>query len=223
MSILIEKEALATLLFGILSCQCPVTSETDQALFREFRAAPADKFLPLAPFMEIADRNPEKTPLHLFVDFCSYHQPDPDNFAITHDDAIRYFSSRFHFDRILASVNPLTVSHPPGHLVGHMLLPVRLEDGLDRVPARIGDHTVHVKNLFHPAEIRNGQGQWFGLHMGIVVTALSEEQALMARAHLGRIGELTELAARVDEIDYADYQTFGDHQAHVIDRYERNL
>ena len=39
MNIRIEREALRTVLYGILSCQCPVTAKTETALFREFKSA----------------------------------------------------------------------------------------------------------------------------------------------------------------------------------------
>ena len=223
MNIVIERKSIETLLFGILSCHCPVTEETERALFAEFRYSPPEEFISLTPFLKIADRNPEKTPLHLFMDFCFCNQPDPQNFIMTHDDVVRYFSSKYHFNRILASIDPLTITHPPGHLVGHMLIPVKLENRVKNAEAHFGGKTVRFKNLFLPPEINASPDTWLGLHLGMIITSMSDEQALMAQAHLNLIQELADLAGWIDEVDYAQYQSFGDYRAYVKSRYARHF
>jgi hypothetical protein len=223
MSIIIERNALQTLLMGLLSCQCPVTEKVELELATEFRASGDNNVLDLTPYLAIADRNPEKTPLHIFMTFCSFSQPDPHNFTITHDDAVRYFSSRFHFDRVLSSVDPLVIHRPADHLVSHMLLPVVLDSGSFTGEAFFGEKSVRFENVFLPPEIALGPDGWMGLHLGMAITAMSDEQADMARAHLSLIEEMADLAARTDRIDYKNYQGFGDYRAHIMARYERSL
>ena len=116
----IERSALRTVLYGILSCQCPVTVETEMALFKEFHSAEGDLF-PLGPFLDIASGNPDKTPLQLFVEFCAFSRENPSNFVIRQDDALRYFASRYHFDRMAGSFDPVNILDPCVHLTGHML------------------------------------------------------------------------------------------------------
>lgn len=223
MNIMIEKKALETMLFGILSCQCPVTEETERELILELRNSSSEELLPLKPFMEIADRNPEKTPLHVFMEFCFFGKSDPRNFTMTHDDAVRYFSSRYHFDRILACVNPLTINDPSGHMVGHMLTPVKINNGDTSADFFFNGKTIRIKGLFCPSEIISGTDSWLGLHLGMAITTLSDEQADMAMAHLGTIKEFADMAGRTDAIDYADYQSFGDYRSHIKARYDRNF
>jgi hypothetical protein len=227
MSITIETKALGVMLYGTLSCQCPVTAETEAAWVAEWRKAASEESVSLGPFMDIADTNPQRTPLHVFVDFCSFSKEDPDQFIITEDDALRYFSSAFHFDRILAGLDPVTIFDPPAHMVGHMLLPVQIDDTggpngavctftLDR-------HSVHFRHLVVPPDVvDSGPEAWYGFHFGTILTGIDLRQKRMIEAHLRRIDGFRRFLDRVDEVDYQDYQSFGNYHDRVVRRYERN-
>ncbi len=224
----IEKEALQTLLYGILSCQCPVDDEVERSLFEEYinrGGCAADPVLPLAPFLAAATANPVKTPLHLFLDFCRQQEPSPEETSktiITHNDAIRYFCSRFHFSTVMASIDPLEVQDPEAHLFGHLLLPVSLDAGNSSALADLSASPVRLKNIFCPPEMAAQSGSWYGAHLGMIITPLNELQVAMALELLQAIPELMDIARRVQEIDYADYQTFGDYRAHITSRHARH-
>ncbi len=220
----IEKEAIETLLYGILSCHCPVTEEVERGLFqtfREFAGQARGSLLPLAPFLDMAERNPVRTPLHNFLAFCGEQGWEAGKEPVTHNHAIRYFCSRFHFQAILATIDPLRISDPEGHLLGHMLLPVQIKpDGL-RAVATVSGNEILLENIFCPAEIVVPAGAWAGAHLGMILTVLDQGQATMVQELLGSIEEIPGFARRAQGIDYADYQTFGDHGAAIRVRYQR--
>jgi hypothetical protein len=222
MSIVIERQALQTMLLGVLSCQCPVDESVERALFRLFRADSAEEAVDMAPYMAVADKNPVRTPLHLFLEYCRYGHDDPHDFRIANQDAIRYFCSLFHYKFVLAGLDPVSAPDPAAHLVGHMLLPVRLDGAASAGSTRIGPHTVRLRNLFVPPEVEHGADGWLGVHFGVAVTTLDEASAKIARDHLGLIEPFETLAGRSPEIDYANYQTFGDHRTRAAMRWERH-
>ncbi len=224
MDMYIEKQALETLLYGILSCQCPVTEEVERGLFqtlREFAGQGRGSLLPLAPFLDVAERNPVRTPLHQFLTFCQEQGWDAGKEPVTHYDAIRYFCSRFHFQAILATIDPLRISDPEGHLLGHMLLPVKLESDGARAVATVSGNEILLKNIFRPSEIEVPAGAWAGAHLGMIITVLNQGQADLVQELLAAIEEIPAFAQRVQAIDYAAYQTFGDHGGTIRMRYER--
>lgn len=220
----IEKEAIETLLYGILSCHCPVTEEVERSLFLEYRGFAGQtkgSLLPLAPFLDAAERNPVRTPLHQFLTFCQEQGWEAGKEPLTHNDTIRYFCSRFHFQAILATIDPLRISDPEGHLLGHMLLPVLVEPDGARAVATVSGSEIRLENIFCPADIVVSPGSWAGAHLGMILTVLDQGQAGMVQELLASIEEIPGFAERVQGIDYADYQTFGDHGAAIRDRYER--
>ena len=223
MSIQIHRSALKTILYGTLSCRCSIATETERALCAALLRSEGedDEQLELQPYMDIADRDPVRTPLHFFVDFCSYAHENPDTFVVTHDDALRYFGCRYHFDRMLPGVDPIAIPDPAAHLVGHMLLPVTIVDGEQGVCRfRDGDrHEITLRNVFIPPEAPFSVPQHYGFHFGMLLTPLTPRQVTMVERHLGRIPEFGTLVARVREIDYADYQSFGNHHDRIASRY----
>jgi len=226
-SVYIETGALRTMLCAILSCRCPVTARTEEAWVAKWREAADEQFVALDPFMGIADTNPERTPLHLFVDFCSSSKEDPETFTITEDDALRYFSCRYHFDQILSGIDPLAVVDPAAHMVGHMLLPAQIDtwspsDGADCNVAANG-HVVRLRHVVVPLDIaHDAPGGWYGVHFGTILTRIDARRRKMVDSHLRRIGEFRSFLSRVEEIDYSDYQSFGDYRRHVERRLARN-
>lgn len=224
MNMQIEKEAIETLLYGILSCQCPVTEEVERGLFRTFREFGGQgrgSLLPLAPFLEAAERNPVRTPLHQFLTFCQEQGWEAGKEPLTHNDTIRYFCSRFHFRAILATIDPQRVPDPEGHLLGHMLLPVKLEPDGARAVATVSGSEIRLENIFCPGKIVVPAGAWAGAHLGMIITLLNQARAGLVQELLASIEEIPGFAKRVKGIDYAEYQTFGDHRAAIRDRYER--
>ena len=97
MQVKIEKKGLKTLLYTLLSCRCPVTEDTEKMLFREYFRVQDSEMIDFTSILRIADKNPQKTPIHLLFEFCSYSKDDLSSFAITHNDVIRYLCTNYHF------------------------------------------------------------------------------------------------------------------------------
>lgn len=222
MDITITHDALRAMLFGILSCHCPVQREVERALFEAFFARPGDDPLDMAPYLAVADRNPVRTPLHLFLEFCRYGHDDPNRFAIGLEDVLRYFCSRFHYNAAKASLDPVRIPDPASHLVGHMLLAARPIKG-DTWLASVGGHEIRLRNIFLPPQIGAREDGLFGVHFGMVLGGLINGQAKVVEDHLDLLPELSALAGRIGTIDYADYQTFGSHRNSIAERYGCNF
>lgn len=220
-NIKIETTALKTILYGILSCQCPVSEKTESSLFAEYRKTPEEGTVAIAPFLTIADTNPVKTPLHLFVEFASLYREDPFEFTITQDDALRYFSTRPHFDRMLGPINPLTIYDPASHLVGHMMLPVSPGEKDGEYRFEHEGHVIHLKHIVLPPDIAKQKVEDYGVHFGMILTTIDARQKTMLHSHLQFIKEFPQLLERVSEIDYTSYQGLGDYHMHIKRRYER--
>ena len=87
---------------------------------------------------------------------------------------------------------------------------------------------ITVRNTFIPPEEGfrpdgEADSRLYGFHYGMVITALTPRQATLVRRHLSRIPPFARLAARVQEIDYAAYQGYGNHYDRIAARYERSI
>lgn len=225
MQITIEQKALQTMLNCILSCRCPVTEETERGLFDEYFRAQGQDLADFGPVIEAADRNPVKTPVHAVFEFCSYAHDDPNNFTITHNDIIRLFSSKFHINPNLASVDPMIVTDTSSFIVFHMMLPCSVSSSGEQVEAEycLGDHSIRFLNVVFPPELELEAGAHYGLHHGTVVTQLTGEQVRIVENHLGLIPEFSLLVKDVTEVDFTRFQRYGNYRANVIARYERHF
>jgi hypothetical protein len=223
MSITIEVKAMKTLLYGIFSCQCPVTPETEKGFVAEYFRFSQQVTAPIDSFLAVADANPDKTPLHLFVEFCAFAQADPTSFHITEKDLLRYFASRYHFDRIAMAVNPLKVFNPAAHVVGHLLLPVTITEGSgDRMTVEFAfrNRRISFENVFRPRDIAVKADACYGFHLGSIVAELDRESEDMVEKHLSSNRDFVGLTKQVHLVDYADYQSFGNYFEHTKQRHQ---
>jgi hypothetical protein len=225
MKVTIENKGLKTLLYTLLSCRCPVTPETEALLFKEFFRVQKEDQIDYDAMLKIADGNPQKTPLHLLRDFCSYSKDDPSSFLITHNDVIRYVCTKFHFRYVVAALDPLVVTDTSSFILSHLLLPAVVERDGNRIEAqyRSGGRSIRFKNMvFMPGLewIKDGS---YGIHLGSVVTELNRQQVRMIEDHLGLIEQSAQLIADVGEVDFKNFQHYGDYSAQVMRRVERNF
>lgn len=223
MKIMIEKAGLQTLLHSMLSCRCPVTEKTERALFHAYFGVKEQALIDFNRILAVADTNPVATPVHFLRDFCVYLQDDPTEFTITHNDVLRYFCTTYHLNR-MSGLNPMTVQHPADYLVSHMLLPVVLtsEDGNLGAAYANGYHVIRFQNIFLSSEFNRPVGTLVGLHMGTVVTALTEAQALMMNSHLKLFDTFPFLAEQVTAVNFKSFENYGDYRANVVMRYQRH-
>lgn len=224
MDITIETPGLQTLLHSMLSCRCPVDEPTERALFKVYFSVRDRDTVDFNEMVQIADENPEPTPVHFLRDFCVYLQDDPSNFTITHNDVLRYFSTTYHLNRMKA-LNPLLVREPAAYLFSHLLVPVRVSvvDGKAEAICKINDFSIRSKNIFMSSEFPPIVEAYYGLHMGAIVTTLSKAQARMIEGHLTVFDEIPFLARHVTHVDFCDFQHYGDYRADVAARYARHF
>lgn len=223
MKIFIETKALRTFLFGILSCKCPVTRETEKRLFDLFFKAGQKEQLDFLPFLAVADRNPEKTPIHTLFDFCAWARDDVTSFTITGNDVLRYLGSSFHYHMVVSN-NPGIEMANPGLLLSHVLVPVsiRKKDGGAYASYESNPASICFKSIVRPGDLETDHEQ-YGLHMGVLVCSLSEKQVDMLNFHQILIKDFFDVAGRVKIIDFKNLPPYGDHFSQVVKRFNRNM
>ncbi len=225
MHITIEKKGLQTLLNMLLSCKCPVTEETERALFEIYHQVKDQELIDFSALLKAAEINPQRTPLHLVADFCSWSRDRLSEFTITHNDIIRYSCTGQHFDHFLTAVNPLIIKDTASFMVGHMLVPATLKKENDALVAEYteGEHTARFLNMLLPPEIPWQYDAVYGVHLGTVLTMLDSEQERMVREHLANIQGFAAIAKDVECIDYQKFQRYGNYQEQVQIRIARNF
>ncbi|MBN1222954.1 MAG: hypothetical protein JXB23_06870 [Candidatus Aminicenantes bacterium] len=222
----IELTALRTILFATLSCRCPVSEETERALFQEYfrlkkQGAPVVSF---DSILEIADRNPQRTPLHNLFQFCSYSKDEPTAFRIVLNDAVRYLCSKHHFDMVQGSLEMTGVTDRTSYHVCHMLLPVQFDPEADNRTAvfNCGDHAVRFLDVFFPPELAFEEKSFYAIHMGTILCPLTQSQIGTIQAHLKLIREFDPMVRRVSSVSFLSYGPSGNHSAQIADRFRRH-
>ncbi len=225
MPVLMETAAFKAILYGTLSCQCPVTEETERALFAEYFRCRDREIVDFAPVRAIADRNPARTPVHNMFEIASYGHDDPESFTITTGDALRALGSKFHFNNLARGLDHLTVKDAPSFLVSHMLVPVRLtgrSDGLDAA-FNFAGREITFENVFFPPGLARADQCLYAVHMGAVICRLTEDQAAGLNRHLGLIPEFAFLCGQFSRVDFRDFQYYGDYFSQIEGRFRRHF
>jgi hypothetical protein len=224
MSIIISKIALQTALHNMLSCRCPVTPETERAVFGYYHEHKDQDRLDMEKILEVAKVNPDPTPLHGLNEFCRYFQDDPLSYVIEHNDVLRFLGSGYHFATVKSGLDLAMVSHPAPHLIGHLMRPCKVsfgKNGLEAVSTLAG-HEIKYINMVCPPEVDLEAFELFGVHLGAVITGLSSEQADMLQKHQELLAGIQGLAREAGIVDYKNYQRYGDYAASVQVRISRN-
>ena len=225
MAVLIERDAFQTILYGALSCRCPLTEATEVSLFQSLFDWTESDARPFAPIRAIADRNPSRTPIHNLFEVASYRYDDPEKITITFGDALRALGSKFHFNNLVQGLNPLTVRDVPAFLVSHMLVPVRLsgKDEARRIAFASSAGEIVFHPVFFPPGILQEENGLYGLHMGTVICRLTASQAGGLARHLDLIPDFGTLCRHVSRVDFHDFQYFGDYCDQVRQRFRRHF
>ncbi len=225
MKIQIEKRGLETILNTLLSCKCPVEEQVELAIFKAYHQVKNQELIDYGIFLEIADRNPQRTPLHLLADFCSHSKDDLGAFIITHNDTIRYSCTGYHFNNFKDNINPFVVKDNASFLVGHMIIPARLktEDGIINGYYSGDDNAIVFYNMLVPPDLEYNEVAVYGIHLATAVTILTTEQERMVSQHLANIPGFNQLLANVTEVNYCDFQFFGNYREQVQVRIDKNF
>ena len=223
MTIMIETAAYKAILFGTLSCKCPVTQETEAAFFKEYFRICDLKTVDFAKIKSIADGNLAKTPIHNLLEIASYGHDDPTDFTITTGDVLRALGSQFHFNSMVGNLNYRTVRDVPSFLVSHLLVPARLVVFKNTVLARYASPSgeIHFENVFVPPDLEWNKDDEYAIHMGTVICTLLPFQVKNLNAHLALIADFEYLCSQCSRIDFKDFQLYGDYQRRVQARFQR--
>lgn len=223
MTIMIETAAYKAILFGTLSCKCPVTQETEAAFFEEYFRMSDSQSTEFARIKSIADNNPENTPVHNLLEIASYGHDDPTSFTITTGDVLRALGSQFHFKNMVGNLSHMIVRDVPSFLVSHMLVPARLVVFAETVraiyPSPSGE--IFFDNIFVPPDIEWNEDDTYAVHMGTVICTLLPSQVENLHAHLGMISDFENLCSQCDRVDFKDFQFYGDYYHQVQERFQR--
>ncbi len=225
MAMTIDRQALQTLLYCMLTCPCPVTEEAERALMRFFFENPRGSF-ELDEVLAVADQNPKPTPVHLFRNFFMDGPGNPQNARIERRDILRYFASHYHFDRAASFYDPLTVCPAASYLISHMLLPVTIQ-GTGPVVTAIwqwGSHTVTLRNnVLFPGLSEPGEQGRFAIHMGGIIAPLTDDEAQELDRRLADIPQLDFLTRESPEIDNDLLYRDRGHLATTLERIRRHM
>jgi hypothetical protein len=151
----------------LLSCKCPVSEETERALFQEYHKVKHQELIDFSALLKVADRNPQRTPLHLVADFCSYSKDSLGEFTITHNDILRYSCTGQHFQNFLRAINPMIVKETSSFMLGHMLVPATLHKENEAISAtyQTGERAIRFLNVLLPPEIPWQEDGVYGVHL----------------------------------------------------------
>ena len=221
MPVFMERDAFKAILYGALSCRCPVTRETEVRLFHEYFQWIDPQARSFAPIWDIVNQNPSRTPIHNLLEMASYGHDDPDDFTITVGDAIRVLGSKFHFNNLVRGLDPLVVKDVPSFLVSHMLVPARLSQETDSVRAvfSFDGKEILFDPVFFPPDIVWYDNSLYGVHMGTVICPLTKNRAAGLGRHLAMIPEFPMLCSRVSRVDFKDFQYYGNYHNQVRERF----
>jgi hypothetical protein len=220
---LIERKALQTLLYTMLTCPCPVEEKHERALVDAFLSSDADS-LDYDVFLSIADRNPVPTPLHLFLRFLADGRDIPFASDIVFSDVLRYFGGHYHWERSIQSFDPLAMRDSASYLIGHMFLPVAVVSGSEGRKALWQSDEVSVlftETLAFPG-VPLAEDGLFALHLGGLVARLSVAEAEMLQQHVLLLKDMVRLARETPEIDCSRFYFGRDHREATLFRLERN-
>jgi hypothetical protein len=209
---LIERKALQTLLYTMLTCPCPVGEEHERALVDAFLSSDADPrnttFFSPSP---TGIRFP--TPLHLFLRFLADGKDIPFASDIVFSDVLRYFGGHYHWER---SIQSSTARDAGLRLLPdrHMFLPVAVVSGSEGRQAlwKSDEASVLFTETLAFRGVPLAEDGFFALHLGGLVARLSVAEAEMLQQHVLLLKDMVRLARETPEIDCSRFYFGRDHR-----------
>ena len=209
----IRGEALELALRVVLSCPCPVTAEQEAAVFEHLRRLTPDEVTDYAPVLVVFDST--DTPFHGLAAFVSWTAEDDDP-VIERRHVLRCNASGYHWEVAAATLSgkSRTVSSISSYLLSHMILPVSVVADEGSAPTahyRYDGGAVVWDNVFLPPEHEPAASALWALHLGTVLTPLSDGEAeLVVRLNEAN-DQLVVHRAHVARVDCADFELQGDY------------
>jgi hypothetical protein len=221
MQVNIERAGLDTAVRGVWGC---VVAPLFEDVGKAYVSLDGEDIVDYSALLKIAEKEADYTPFHMLLEFASYGQDNLDEFTITHNDVIRLFSTKYHFDFVSNNlINPMVVSDTASFLVNHMMLPMQLsqQDGVLQGEYTLDGHTMRVFPLITPPGLEIESDAIYGVHMCSVLTPLTEAQVTMIETQLALSNEFATLAKHVAEVDFTQYQHFGNFNQKISDRHQK--
>jgi hypothetical protein len=81
--------------------------------------------------------------------------------------------------------------------------------------------SITFKNVFVPPEFDAVEEELYGVHFGMVLLPLTKNQAEIIERQIGLIYEFPDLLLEVREVDFSNYQSFGNYQKLTEKRFAR--
>ena len=230
----IRREALELAFRIVLSCPCDVTHEQEQGVFAYLRGLAPDAVADYAPVLAAFD-SPD-TPFHGLAAFTGWLAEDVAEATIEREHVLRCNASSYHWQLAAATLPAQSrrVSSVSGFLLSHTVIPVSLTSvpgvasgsgvapgsgvasasgGAPRAEYRYAGGAAAFDNVFLPPEFEPRAAALWALHLGAIVSPLSAAEAgLVSRLNEAN-PQLVAHRARVERIDYADFELQGDYRA----------
>ena len=173
-------------------------------------------------FLSLADKNPEKTPIHTLFNFCVWAKDDPSSFTITVNDVLRYLGSSFHYHMVVSN-HPGIETQNPGLLFSHVLVPVSIAEKNKTGCVKYSDQDIETRfsSVILPKSTGLDHG-CYAHHMGVLIAGLSATQAFMLKQHQSIIKEFSTIAGKTEIVDFRSIFPYKDHFSQVVERFNRN-
>ncbi len=225
MNLKIERHAARVLLNVLFSCRCPIKENVEQKIVDYCISNKKEQTFDFQRMITIAEESDSDTVFHRLRDFCLYSRNDLNEVIITSEDVYRHFCSTFHWkvieDGLISSYK--NIKCIPTWFVGHMLLPVNLEKQSRAVRAEyyFSDRKIIFENIFVPSDIAIREEGIYTIHFASIISEISPAISKMIGQQLESTSRFVDFRKDVKEIDYADFQRFGNYKEFCRERYTK--
>lgn len=227
MQLQITREALDLVFRTLLTCECPVTSDEERAIFELLEASPVGESIDYARVLAVFKPN-ANTVFRRLGEFAMWQaHAGSDEYTVGREHVVRHFASTFHWNQVVASGLEgayKKVLNIPTWFLGHMLLPARVTavDG-DTVSAsyEYSGGEVVLSNLFAPHRHEPRPGEVWAVHFAGLLDRLTPEEQQVAVLLTEINPMLVQFRQDVASIDYADFERHGDYLALCRNRYRK--
>jgi hypothetical protein len=219
----IESKAAQVLLNVLLSCRCPINEDVEKKIVDYYKSKKKEQVFDFQKMITIAEESDSDTVFHRLRDFCLYSKNDLNDVNITLEDVYRHFCSIFHWKVV---EDALTYSYKdikniPTWFVGHMLLPVTIKE---QNKALCADYSfsglkILMRNIFVPDGIKIRENGIYTIHFASVISEINPAISKMINQQLESINRFVEFRNDIVEINYANFQRFGDYGKFCRERY----
>ncbi|MDD5109828.1 MAG: hypothetical protein PHI63_01255 [Patescibacteria group bacterium] len=222
MAIQISQDALDLLFRILLSCRCPVSDKEERAIFEKLLRARDGEKIDYRELLRIF-LSDEPTVFHRLLDFCIWQGSIHTDFFIEREHILRHFASSYHWQFVVANDLPASyknILHLPQWFIGHMLVPMQItgRGGTANGKYIYPGGEIIFKNLFFPPDIAVSS-QYYAVHLASVCSPLSDPEVSLVRRLIEENPVFVKYREKCKEVDYCDFQLFGDYQSLCRKRY----